>query len=414
MYYTRFILLILMLPFIAFSQESKDSTASMDDAPSLFIDCDFCDLEYIKQEIPFVNYVRDIDEADIQLMISVQNTGSGGREYSLFFAGFRSYAFMNDIQKFVSDPNSSEDDEREGLVRVMKMSLMRYLAKTPMAKNISISFESAEKMEEAEDNWNSWVFEISIGCWLNGEESYQSIQEWSEISAQRVTEDQKVEFNIGNQYSESRYAFDNELYVGITRSYYYDNLYVKSLGEHWSIGEYSGITSSSYSNLKFRGALYPAIEYNVFPYSESSRRQLRILYRAGAVYNSYIDTTIFNKTEEVLFDHHLGIAFEMMESWGSVNTSITGSTYLHDFSKNRLNTSLNLRYRVFKGFFFNVSGGVAFIGDQLSLAKGEASSEEVLLRQRQLATSYSFWGNLGITYTFGSVYNNVVNPRFGN
>ena len=50
--------------------------------------------------------------------------------------------------------------------------------------------------------------------------------------------------------------------------------------------------------------------------------------------------------------------------------------------------------------------------DQIYLAKAGLTRQEVLLRQGQLATSYSAFLFAGLNYTFGSVLNNVVNPRF--
>jgi len=44
---------------------------------------------------------------------------------------------------------------------------------------------------------------------------------------------------------------------------------------------------------------------------------------------------------------------------------------------------------------------------------GSATEEEILLEQRQLATQYDYFLSLGLRYTFGSIYSNVVNPRFG-
>jgi len=41
-----------------------------------------------------------------------------------------------------------------------------------------------------------------------------------------------------------------------------------------------------------------------------------------------------------------------------------------------------------------------------------ASLEEILLRRRELETSYYYYFSIGLSYTFGSIYNNVVNPRF--
>jgi hypothetical protein len=52
------------------------------------------------------------------------------------------------------------------------------------------------------------------------------------------------------------------------------------------------------------------------------------------------------------------------------------------------------------------------IHDQLYLPLAGATADEVLLNLQQLATSYSYYTAVGFSYTFGSAYNNVVNPRF--
>ena len=69
--------------------------------------------------------------------------------------------------------------------------------------------------------------------------------------------------------------------------------------------------------------------------------------------------------------------------------------------------------RLFKGFSVNVHGNYSWIRDQLHLEAGNLSDEQILLRQRQLATSYRWFTSFGISYRFGSIFNNVVNPRFG-
>ena len=43
----------------------------------------------------------------------------------------------------------------------------------------------------------------------------------------------------------------------------------------------------------------------------------------------------------------------------------------------------------------------------------EASTEDVLLRLRQLQSGYSYFVGFGISYSFGSKVNNIVNPRYG-
>jgi hypothetical protein len=74
-----------------------------------------------------------------------------------------------------------------------------------------------------------------------------------------------------------------------------------------------------------------------------------------------------------------------------------------------LNVTTNVR--LFKGFEFFVTGNYDRIRDQVYLQKGKASDEEVLVRRRQLATNYQYFAEFGISYSFGSIFNNIVNPR---
>jgi hypothetical protein len=72
-----------------------------------------------------------------------------------------------------------------------------------------------------------------------------------------------------------------------------------------------------------------------------------------------------------------------------------------------------MNVRLFKGFSVNLFGEFSRTRDQVYLPRGEASTEEILLRQRQLLTGYQYSFEFGFSYTFGSIFNNIVNPRFG-
>jgi hypothetical protein len=52
------------------------------------------------------------------------------------------------------------------------------------------------------------------------------------------------------------------------------------------------------------------------------------------------------------------------------------------------------------------------VRNQITLRKGDASDEEIFLRLRELATGYRARLEMGLSYTFGSFLNTVVNPRF--
>jgi hypothetical protein len=73
---------------------------------------------------------------------------------------------------------------------------------------------------------------------------------------------------------------------------------------------------------------------------------------------------------------------------------------------------VELSINVLKGLSVHLNGNYSRIRDQLSLPAEGASKEEVLMELQQLATGYAFSLRMGLSYRFGSVYSNVVNPRF--
>ncbi len=157
----------------------------------------------------------------------------------------------------------------------------------------------------------------------------------------------------------------------------------------------------------------PAIEYDLFPYSQSTRRHLTLLYRLNIQPISYREKTIYDKTSEKLWTESLAMTLGLKEKWGSISLELEGAHYFYDFSKNHVNVYGQINLRLWKGLTFDVYGSYSMIHDQLSLPKGGATLEEVLLSRKMLETSYSYYFSIGLSYSFGSIYSNVVNPRFG-
>ena len=102
----------------------------------------------------------------------------------------------------------------------------------------------------------------------------------------------------------------------------------------------------------------PAIEYNVFPYSESTRKQLTLMYSAGVRSINYEEITIFDEMAEVRPIHQLGVSLYAQQPWGRIGMGVTGFQYLHDLSRHRLTLDGECNIRLFKGFSFNVFGSV--------------------------------------------------------
>ncbi|MEA3461347.1 MAG: hypothetical protein U9R49_05670 [Bacteroidota bacterium] len=90
-------MLIFSIPLMgqepAIDQESElDSLAQRADGLRIFIDCARCDMNYIRDEIPYVNYVRDVKEAQLYILETRERTGSGGNKYTYTFVGQEEYA----------------------------------------------------------------------------------------------------------------------------------------------------------------------------------------------------------------------------------------------------------------------------------------------------------------------------------
>ena len=404
----------LVLAPLSFGQSQQANIEELKKtAAKIYIDCDWCDIEYIKTEITFVNYVRDRKEAQVHILITIQPTGSGGREYTLTFMGQLDYSGQDDILKYYSNKTDTDDEIRKGLVQTLKVGLMRYVAKTPISKRIAISLLDQAKPTSVIDKWNFWVFSMSGRGYFNGQKSviYNSI--YGNFSVNRITPELKIRTSVAASHYLNKYDIEGESIKSTVSSQSFSGLVVKSLGEHWSMGAYLSLMSSSYSNIQFSLKPAPAVEFDLFPYSQSTRRQLRFLYKLNFNAVKYREETIYLKTKENLWSEDLSVTLELKEKWGTISTSLEGSHYFHDFSKYHVNLYGEISIRLFKGLSFEIWGSGSRIHDQLSLPKAGASYEDILLMRKQLATSYRYYFSIGLSYTFGSIYSNVVNPRFG-
>jgi hypothetical protein len=397
----------------AWSQERTNMAELKKSAPRVYLDFDSGDQDYIRTEIPFVNYVRDRKEADVHILITTQNTGSGGREYTLTFIGQNGWGEVKNTLAFASNKTQTSDEIRNGLTQVLKMGLIGYAARTPIQPRLGVSFQDRVDPTAVIDRWNFWVFSFSLNGSQWGEISQKQTFFMGNISANRVTPASKLRLGLSGDYSESRFTYGDSTILSESDSATFDGLYVKSLSEHWSAGLFLTIDSSTYRNIRLNVNPSPALEYNVFPYSESTRRQLRFLYRLNLSQVRYREETIYSKVKESLFGQSLEATLEVKEPWGTAEASIQGSHYFHNLKMNRLELSGEVSLRLFKGLSLTVDARYERVRDQLSLPKGELLLEEMLLRQRELATDYNYSFSVGLSYTFGSIYSNVVNPRFG-
>jgi hypothetical protein len=411
-------IMTLVLSSARYSASAQTSEASdsllQTRGTRVFLDMPATYHDYIKTEIPYVNYVRDRAVAQVHVLLTEEMAGSGGTRYTLSLMGSQEFSGIDDTLSFCAEPSQSEEIVRSTLAGLLKRGLMRYVEKTPLADFITISYARRAATTTARDKWDYWVFSISSQGYMQGEKAWDNLSLYSYVTANRVTPELKTEMSLGTNYSENNYDFSSSTVTSITRSQYFSGLVVKSVDDHWSYGVSTGLSASSYDNIELTASVGPAIEYDIFPYSESTRRQLLVLYQVYYKHVRYMEETIYDKLQQDLGKQSLSVTYMAKERWGSITTSLSGSNFLYDFRKNRLALTSNISLNLAKGFSFTLMGQAFMIHDLLSSAKGEASYEDILLRRKQIDTQYNYYFSFGLQYSFGSIYSNVVNPRFGN
>lgn len=397
--------------FNVFSQEAVNKSDTLrKDALNVFMEAS----DFFKKEIPFINYVRDIKVADVYIITTEENTGSGGFVSTFFIVGQGKYKGMTDTLKCSFSPDETFDIRRAKQVKTLKLGLMRYVAKTPLGLFMSINFSEPLTETVSSDKWNSWVYSASFQAYSSGQKTYNYGYMYGTLSANRITEKSKFESSVSLDLQTNKNVYVDTVYRSKIRDEYIYIRYVKSINDHWSAGGSTNIQTSTYSNYDLSVRIMPGIEYDIFPYSQSTRRQLRFLYNIGLEINNYSEETTLNKFKETLAKQSLSANLSIIQKWGSVSSSLTWSNYFFDWSFNNLRLSTSANLRIIKGLSFTMMGSFALVHDQISLPLGGSTLEDVLLQRKMQATDYSYYTSFGFTYTFGSIYNNVVNPRFGN
>jgi hypothetical protein len=385
----------------------------------VFLDCHGpCDFDYIRREITYVDWVRDRQDADVHLLLTTQGTGGGGQQYTLKFIGLRAFQGSDDEFVFNSQQSDTFDEVRALIAQRIGLGLARFAARGPLAGRLRLTFDKPEEGEapqgqQLHDPWNLWVFTLSA----NGEFFSESRERSNRISgsfrARRVTEKWKLSARLQGNRSTSRFELDSGEVVHSKRSDYTLSLLgVRSLGEHWSFGINAGGRRSSRDNYDLLVRVAPGIEYDVFPYKESTRRQFVFVYEVAVAHAKYHEETVFSKFREARVSQALTAAVEAVQPWGGTEARFTVSNYLDRWSQNRIVLEGGMHLRVFRGFDVSFNAQYSRVRDQLSLAKAGATDEEILQHLKQLQTDYRFEAFIGLNYTFGSKFNNIVNPRF--
>ncbi len=417
MYRTGTAVLFLLIFITEFT--AAQETSRLAPIPNVYLDCNNCDITFIRTNITFVNYVRDQEDASIYLRISDQRTAGGGREYTLEFSEIGVASSKADTLRYVSSNNDTGDERRRGLNRYIKIGLIPYVSNTAAVESLDVFYEepdqSGREEDFVDDPWNSWVFDVDVRSNMWGVDTEFNFGLFSGFEAERTTEQWKIRGRTRGEIRRRNLEVSGET-LKINRDWgSYWGMVAYSLSDHFSAGFFNGASFNKVNNIALSAYISPAVEYNFFPYSEFQTRRFVVQYQITPNHRRYFNTTIFLKDSETIMSQEISSRLRYDQRWGRVDVRVSGRHFFHDTSINRIEVNPALNIRVMRGLSVSVSGRYRIINDQLSLelpSNVDPDDPESIIIGVQRPTSFNFSFSFGLSYTFGSIYNNIVNPRF--
>lgn len=425
--------LTFALPAPSFAQEQAADPAQ-EQAPDpaseqangalrVFLDCDRCDFDFLRREITWVNWVRNREDSQVHLLITTRSAGSG-TEYDLNFIGRDEFEETDFTHLYFASQTNTDDETRVGYAQVIRIGLLQFTVGTAQANQIQIrepqvaagprEGPSNLMAQPTDDPWNFWVFRAGASFRGSGEDRRNDKTISGNFSANRTTEAWKILTGLNLRYSERFFEYsDGTSTTDITEDFGFTGQVVKSMGPRWGASIKGSATHSTYLNTDLSISAAPGVEFNIYPYEESSRRMWIVRYEIGFSQVKYEEITLYDKLEEFLIDQTLVTNWTMQQPWGESEIAVEYANYLDDFSKYHVIVSGDLEFRITRGLSIDTNASISTVRDQLYIPARDLTDEEVLLRRRALETDYRWSFSFGISYQFGSIYNNVVNPRFG-
>lgn len=416
-----FFLLIISTSFGLQAQDESQTTRS--NTLRVYLDCSTrnCDENLFRTDISFVDWVRDRTQADIHLIITSTQTGGGGAVYSLDFVGLQDLAGNGDELSYTSLSTETDTETRNGLSRVIAVGLARYstlvgrhevFSIASVARPASTQTDSLVSEDEVDDPWNFWVFEVGLTTNLSGEETRTNSRFEPSFEASRTTETWNFEFGIDGDFRrDERDRSTGGTIVDERTNWSSDVSLSYAFRDNWSLGGEARVGSSSSRNEDLSSSAFGIVEYSVYPYAEAPRRSFTARYYLGMRYYDWEEQTIYGEVKEAHPEHEFRLRYFQRQTWGNASVTLNLSQYLHDTQFWNARIDGNMNFRITQGLSLNLRGNYSLIEDQLFISAGGLTDEEILLGNYDRPTDFEYSLRVGITYEFGSIFNNVVNNR---
>lgn len=396
----KLILLLLFIPLIFYGQNNKLKA---------YLDCR-CDQNYLKQQTSFLEHVRDQNLADIEIFILDVRNPTGTRTFEIKVDGNNEYQEISSSTLVSGYANDTSSTLRDKLLNKLKLALIPFLDKA--SYNIKVDVDSNfDDLTVNDDKWKNWVFELSGSYNDDKEESRKTNRYELEFEIDKLTPEWRIGMEIKRNESNGKFFSNDKVYISNRKTTSISGRVVRSISDHFSAGIFSSAYQNTYENIDFNRYIAPAIEYSFYPYKDVLSKEITLAYRIGIGKRNYIEKTIYGYEKQKLSSQTLSLNIRFRQKWGNISSYLNATQFLNDGTKKRFSLRSDLDLRVFEGLAVRFSGNVNLIREQYSLAAVSTSIEELLLQQRQIATDYRTNFSVGLSYTFGSIYNSVINTR---
>tara|TARA_B100001175_G_scaffold315752_1_gene328004 strand:- start:578 stop:1777 length:1200 start_codon:yes stop_codon:yes gene_type:complete len=396
----KLILLLLFIPLASFGQNNKLKA---------YLDCR-CDQNYLKQQTSFLDHVRDQNLADIEIFILDVRNPTGTRSFEIKIDGNNEYQEISSSVLVSGYANDTSSTLRDKLLNKLKLALVPFLDKANYNLNVDVG-SNFDDLTVNDDKWKNWVFELSGSYNDDKEETRKTNRYELEFEVDKLTPDWRIGMEIKRNESKGKYFSNDDVYTSSRKTTSFSGRVVKSVSDHFSAGVFLGAYQNTYENIDLNRYIAPAIEYSFYPYRDVLSKEITLAYRIGVGKRNYIEKTIYGYEKQKLSSQTLSLNIRFRQKWGNISSYLNATQFLNDGTKKRFSLRSDLDLRVFEGLAVRFSGNINLIREQYSLAAVSNSIEELLLQQRQIATDYKTNFSVGLSYTFGSIYNSVINTR---
>ncbi len=388
-----------------------------------FFNClaDACAVIVPTEDVPFVQWVRERADAAVSVLVTQQVAGGGGAAVTVVAAasggagtGATTTDARADTLVFTIPPGAPASAVRADLARWIRIALLRIVA-TRSGDGLDVSYAPLGVAESVDhrDPWHSWTITVG-GSALVDDQQQSSLNAASlGVVATRITPEWKISVGGGFAITTTRTTLaDSSEYRTTSRADNIAALVVRSIDDHWSVGARAGTTHSDFLNEERVWRIAAALEYDFYPYTVATHRQFTVRYQLGANDYRYADTTVFGLLHERRPHQSVVLAYGTQSLWGSIDSDLTWSSFLDRPSFYAVLLEVTANLTIARGLALTMTGTASRVNDQIYLRRAGLTNNEILAQQRAVATTYRATLAVGLTYTFGSIYSSVVNPRF--